>query len=333
MLRLITTVSSLLVTALTVVSAPEAQDLKEWVVPWEKTRPRDPFVDAKNRVWFVGQGGNYVAYLAPTTGEFERYEIDAGTHPHNLVVDRNGLIWFTGNRNGRLVQLDPTNRKLTTYKLPDQSIHDPHTMVFDSSGIIWFTAQQAGVVGRFDPTSGTFRTWSTGENSRPYGIIIDGRGRPWFDLFGTNALGTIDLKTMKLQQYPLPHSDARPRRIGSTADGGIWYTDYVRGTVGRLNPADGKVTEITLPAGRAALPYAMTVDDQNRVWVAETGTRPNRLVALDAKTHRLVDSISVGGGDAPNAIRHMIFHKPTREIWFGTDRNTVGRLRVPERTR
>src|SRR6185437_5440130 len=31
----------------------------EWKVPWEKTRPRDPYVDAKGRVWFVGQEGNY----------------------------------------------------------------------------------------------------------------------------------------------------------------------------------------------------------------------------------------------------------------------------------
>jgi virginiamycin B lyase len=45
-------------------------------VPWEGSRPRDPFVDPKGRVWFVGQQGNYVAYLDPVTGRFERYEVD-----------------------------------------------------------------------------------------------------------------------------------------------------------------------------------------------------------------------------------------------------------------
>jgi hypothetical protein len=25
----------------------------------------------------------------------------------------------------------------------------------------------------------------------------------------------------------------------------------------------------------------------------------------------------------------MVFYQPTREIWYGTDRNTIGRLAVP----
>ena len=39
--------------------------------------------------------------------------------------------------------------------------------------------------------------------------------------------------------------------------------------------------------------------------------------------------VDTEGGAAPNTIRHMVYHAPTREIWFGTDRNTVGRVRVP----
>ena len=27
-------------------------EIKEWRMPWENTRPRDPFVDSQNRVWF-----------------------------------------------------------------------------------------------------------------------------------------------------------------------------------------------------------------------------------------------------------------------------------------
>src|SRR5256885_15764942 len=76
-----------------------ADAVKEWKVPWEKTVPRDPSVDAEGRVWFVGQMGNYVARLDPARGEFKRYEIDPGTYPHDLVVGPHNEIWFTGNRN------------------------------------------------------------------------------------------------------------------------------------------------------------------------------------------------------------------------------------------
>lgn len=313
--------------SLLLLSLASALDVKEWTVPWEGTRPRDPFVDAKGRVWFVGQQGNYVAYLEPKSGKFERYEIEAGTHPHNLVVDRKGMVWYTGNRNGRLVRLDPGTRKLTDYPMPDPEVRDPHTMILDDAGNAWFTAQQAGVVGRLDGASGKIRLWQMGEGTRPYGITFDGAGRVWFDLFGTNQLAMIDPTTMEPRRYPLPEG-ARPRRIGVTSDGAVWYPDYARGFLGRLDPASGKVQEFAMPGGAHSLPYAMAVDDRNRVWVAESGVQPNRLVGFDPGKRAFTDTAEVSGGDAPNTIRHMVFHAPSREIWFGTDRNTIGRLKV-----
>jgi len=323
----------ILATTLSVLALPTpdvapSPDIREWTVPWEDTRPRDPFVDAKGRVWFVGQQGNYVAYLEPGSGRFERYEVDAGTHPHNLVVDAKGMVWITGNRNGRLVRLDPATRKLTNYEIPDPDVQDPHTMVFDRAGNAWFTAQQAGAVGRLDAATGTFRFWRTGAGTRPYGIVIDRAGRVWFDLFGTNQIGAIDQKSMALERYPLPDG-ARPRRIEVTSDGAVWYSDYARGYLGRLDPATRAVQEFAMPSGGRSLPYATAVDDRDRIWLAETGVQPNRLVAFDPRRRAFTETVEIEGGEAPNTIRHMVYHAPSREIWYGTDRNTVGRLRVP----
>jgi virginiamycin B lyase len=319
--------STLVLAAAAGVLAP--LDVKEWTVPWEGTRPRDPFVDPKGRVWFVGQEGNYIAYLEPESGRFERYEIDEGTHPHNLVVDAKGKVWYTGNRNGRLVRLDPDTRKLTNFPMPDPvAVRDPHTMIVDDAGNAWFTAQQAGVVGRLDGSSGKIRLWKTGDGTRPYGIVFGDGGRVWFDLFGTNELGVIDPATMELRRHTLPEG-ARPRRIGVTSDGMVWYGDYARGYLGRLDPASGKVEEFAMPGGARSLPYAMAVDARDRIWLAETGLRPNRLVAFDPRRRAFTDSVAVAGGDAANTIRHMVFHQPTGAIWFGTDRNTVGRVRTP----
>src|SRR3954466_3362919 len=111
-------VSLLTLCPLLVVSAVSAQSptvaplqITEWTVPWEKTRPRDPYLDAQGRVWFVGQEGNYAAYLEPSSGKFKRYEIEKGTNPHNLIVDRGGTVWFSGNRNGRIGSLDAVTGK------------------------------------------------------------------------------------------------------------------------------------------------------------------------------------------------------------------------------
>lgn len=71
----------------------------------------------------------------------------------------------------------------------------------------------------------------------------------------------------------------------------------------------------------------MTVDDRDRLWFVETGPDPNRLVGFDPEAGSFfsLTEIPSGGG----TVRHMVFHGPTRTIWFGTDANTIGRAQVP----
>lgn len=309
------------------VAVGAVSESRTWSTPWDGTRPRDPYADQQGRVWFVGQTGNYVGRLDPRTGTFKRYEIDPGTNPHNLVVDRKGMVWITGNANGRIVRLDPATGKLTTYPMPDPAVRDPHTMVFDRKGNAWFTAQGAAVVGHLSTADGRIRLWKMEPRSRPYGIWMDSKDRPWFDLFGTNKLGTIDPTSGEFRAYTLPNDRTRPRRIAITADDAVWYGDYTRGYLGRLDPRTGAVTEYQLPGGLGALPYAMTLDDRGRIWVAETGVQPNRLVAFDPAAGKFTETVTIAA-DAPNTIRHMTFDPATRQIWFGGDANMIGRVHV-----
>ena len=309
---------------------PVSVPIKEWPVPWRASRPRDPAVAPDGKIWFVGQVGNYLARLDPVSGDFKRYEIDAGTNPHDVIVDATGHPWFAGNRNGMIGRLDPVTGAITRYPMPDPAARDPHTLVFDKQGDIYFTVQQGNFVGHLSTQTGKIRLWQMATpGSLPYGITLDPSGRPWFDLFGTNKIGTIDPVTMALKEYPLPDPKSRPRRIAVTSDGGVWYVDYTRGFLGRLDPATGAVKEWQNPGGRGSLPYGMTVDDADRLWFVETGTQPNRLVGFDPKTERFfsVSPIPSGGG----TVRYMIFDPKTRFIWFGTDLNTIGRAQVPRR--
>lgn len=212
--------------------------------------------------------------------------------------------------------------------MPDASARDPHTMTFDRNGDIWFTAQFTNFVGRLETKTGKVRLLvPSTKNSRPYGIVIDPSGRPWFDEFGTNKIASIDPVTMAITEYPLPNERTRPRRIAVTSDGIIWYGDYTRGMLGRFDPKTRAVREFPLPAGAQSLPYAMASDDRNRIWLAETGVQPNRLVGFDPKTERWISvtPVSQSGG---LTIRHMIYHAPSKALWFGTDANTIGRAVV-----
>ena len=64
-------------------AAAQPPVINEWPVPWERTRPRDPFVASDGRVWFVGQEGHYLAVFDTVSHQFTRYPLDPGTGPPN----------------------------------------------------------------------------------------------------------------------------------------------------------------------------------------------------------------------------------------------------------
>ena len=312
-------------------AAQQAPTIQEWNVPWAQTRPRDPYLDRQGRVWFVGQVGNYVAMLDPTTGQFKRYELAEGAGPHNLIVDDAGLIWYSGNTASHIGRLDPKDGSIKRFPMPDSAARDPHTLVWDKHGDIWFTVQGGNFVGKLTVATGAVRLVPMKTpRARPYGIGIDPSGRPWFVLFGTNKIGTVDPATFELSEYTLPRTDARPRRMAITSDGAVWYGDYAGGMLGRFDTKTKQVQEWPLPAGTSARPYAVAVDDQDRIWVVETGPQPNQFVGFDTRTHQFLPSAAVPSGGG--TVRHMFFDAKDHVIWFGSDANTIGRAQLPSAT-
>lgn len=311
----------------TPLAAADSVALQAWPVPWVDTRPRDPDVDGSGRVWFVGQTGDYVAWLDPASGEFQRHDLPAGAGPHNLVVAEDGGVWYAGNRAAHIGRLDPATGEIVQVPMPDPAARDPHTLAIGPDGEIWFTVQGGNFVGRLDPEMRDVRLIAVPTpDARPYGIVVAPDGRPWFVEFGSHKIGTVDPSTMELREIPLPRTTTRPRRLGLASDGAVWYVDFAEGFVGRLDAATGAVEEWQAPSGERALPYAMAIDDRDRIWFVETGPRPNRLVGFDPSTETFLDPRPIPSSG--NAVRHMVFHAPESELWFGTDGGAIVRARL-----
>ncbi|HEX6983118.1 MAG TPA: hypothetical protein VF181_10190 [Balneolaceae bacterium] len=312
-------------------TSPEAVEasINEWQVPWEESRPRDPYVAPDGDIWFVGQRSHYVAEFDPETETFRKIDLEDGAGPHTVIVDENGWLWYAGNRANHIGKVNPETGEITKYMMPDDnSARDPHTMAFNNEGDIWFTSQGANSVGLLDVETGepTIIPVPT-EHARPYGIIMDeNMKRPWIALFGTNKLATVDPETMELKEIELPVEHSRPRRLAQSSNGMIWYGDYARGYIGRYNPEDGSFKEWKMPSGENSRPYAVTVDSRDRIWLVETGVSPNMFVAFDTETKEFVSSVPVESGGG--TVRHMVFHEPTSSIWFGTDTNYLGRVTI-----
>jgi virginiamycin B lyase len=300
-------------------------DLKEWDVEWGG-RTRDPAVAPDGRVWFVGQAGNYLAVLDPRNGELTRYEVEEGTNPHTLIVDEKGIVWYAGNRNNRIGRLDPATGEIRT--IMSGEARDPHTMVFDGKGHIWFTSQGANRVGRLHMATEKIDIVTPyPEPSNPYGIVMDAQGTPWVALLRVGKVARIDPGTLEVTHFSQSSEESRSRRLEVTADGMIWTGDEARGFLIRIDPASGQTREWPVPGGADARPYAVTKDDQDRIWFSETGPQ-KRLVGFDPKTATFVANIPVSG-----TIRHMFFDPATKQLWFGTDANKVGRIVTGTTTR
>ncbi|HKQ81896.1 MAG TPA: hypothetical protein VJS42_06850 [Steroidobacteraceae bacterium] len=299
-----------------------------WKVPWPNSRPRDPDVDRNGIVWFVGQTGDYVAAFDPKNAQFRRIDLERGTGPHNLILGEDRAIWYSGNRVGNIGRLDPEQGIVVEKIALPAAIRDPHTLIGDGKGHIWFTAQASNTIGRLTLAGHKVDAIAMPTpNSLPYGIVVDASGRPWANLLGTNELATVDPKTLQLERIATPRKEARTRRIAVASDGAIWYTDYAAGHLGRFDPKTRKFSEWALPSGATARPYAMAIDDRQRVWVADSAAQPNHLLAFDMASAKFVADVEIK--DANGAVRHMVFHAPGRALWFGTDTDGLVRVKVP----
>lgn len=309
-------------------AAADDLDIREWQVPYEESRPRDPFAESATSVWFVGQRSGYLANLNATTGEFTQVELKDGSGPHNLIVGSDGIVWYAGNRTRLIGRYDPATGDIEEIMMPDEAARDPHTLIFDDNEEnIWFTVQGGNMMGRLNIESRKVDLiQSRTERSRPYGIKLAPDGSVWVVLFGSNKLAHIDPDTLEHKEIPLPRENARPRRLEVTADGLVWYVDYADGMLGRYDPGSGAFTEWQMPQGQGARPYGMASDSEGRLWMVATGVQPNVFLGFDPAAESFINATEVDSGGG--TIRHMHYHEPSGAVWFGTDTNYVGRAIV-----
>lgn len=308
--------------------ASDTVDIREWKVPYENSRPRDPFAVDENSVWFVGQAGGYIAHLNPKSGEMYKIDLREGEGAHNLIVAPDGIVWYAGNRLGVIGRVDPQTKEIEEIPMPDPAARDPHTLILDEEEEhIWFSLQGANMIGRLTIEDRMVDLVpSQTERSRPYGIKFGPDGSVWVSLFGTNKLANLDPETMELREIVLPREEIRPRRLEVTDDGRVWYGDYMKGVLGVYDPETEKFKEWPMPQGEGAKPYAMAKDGEGRIWMVATGVSPNVFVGFDPKTEKFFSATEVPSGGG--TIRHMHYHAPSGAIWFGTDTNYVGRAVV-----
>ena len=299
-------------------------DIREWPLPTPGSRPHDPMAARDGSLWWSGQLSNKIGRLDPATGRFKEYPVNAVSAPHGLVEDKDGNVWFTGNFRGFIGKLDVKTGEVKEYPLPDPKVKDPHTIVIDHNGLVWFTAQNGNALGMLDPkTEKITLTSPPTRNAKPYGMAVNSKNQVWFVEFGSNKIATI-AGDMGIREYLLPNADTRPRRIAISPDDMVWYTDFARGYLGRLDPATGEVKEWPSPSGPKSQPYGIAAT-KGAIWYAETFAKPNTIVRFDPATEKFQSWPIPGGGDI---VRNMTVGKDGNPVMANSLDNELGLVEV-----
>ena len=108
-----------------------------------------------------------------------------------------------------------------------------------------------------------------------------------------NKVARFDTPTQTFKEWDMP-SGHRPHGLLVDKQGMVWTTG--NGTIGKLDPASGKVVEYKTPSGKdgGGGPHTLVItDDQSAIWF--TLQSGNKVASLDTKTGAIKEYASSGG--------------------------------------
>ena len=178
---------------------------------------------------------------------------------------------------GAIWQLDIATGNYTMHKI--NATHVTQS-VLASDGSLWYIdplgAENNGVVGLYNPAdNSSSRRFVIPEEGIPSGIAIDGNGSLWMPIVsgnGSDKVVKFDPASEEFSSYTIPTPDARPAGITSDRLGNIWFAEAGAGSIAKIDPATGNITEYKPKSSLQALdePVGVFADpDSSDIYISE----------------------------------------------------------------
>jgi virginiamycin B lyase len=130
----------------------------------------------------------------------------------------------------------------------------------------------------------------TPQFARDPGIAPD--GSVYIAVMTGNKVARFDPRAQSFREWDLP-SGHRPHGLLVDKQGMVWTTGNGNGTIGKLDPASGKMTEFKTPSGGGGPHTLIITDDQSTIWF--TLQSGNKVASVDTKTGSIKEYSSSGG--------------------------------------
>ncbi len=185
-----------------------------------------------------------------------------------------------------------------------------------------FVTERAGRVAFFavgPPTTGFLAETSLAPNSEPEGIVYSGNF-VWLTEFGANAIADFEPFVRGVTEYSAGLSPtAYPYGIAEGSDGAVWFTEFGKDKIGRIDAA-GSISEFSAGITAGAGPYSIASDGTN-LWFTERAG--NRIGKLDIGTGRITE-YSAGLTAKPSLAGIAL--GPDNAMWFVESIGKIGRI-------
>lgn len=157
---------------------------------------------------------------------------------YDIKVDSKDKVWVSVFAYGELVRIDPVTEETKAYHAPDSpSIRG---LEVDAQDNVWFGSFNGNSLGKLDPRTGTFTMYHPPTRfAMPYGIAADKKtGKIWFADLNGNNISRFDPNTGEFTEFPIPSDNAAPRFIGLDSKGRVWFTEWMNGKIGVVDPGE-----------------------------------------------------------------------------------------------
>jgi copper transport protein len=169
-------------------------------------------------------------------------------------------------------RLTDIQTQIIEYKLPENA--KPLFPIYDGKNSIWVSDASAPRLWEFSLETKEFTPYSFDGLVTTF-LTQDNKGRIWFTDTPRNQIGFIDIESKQITTKTLPKldpliSENTPLFIKSDFEDNIWITIVNKDRILKYLPDLDKFEEIVLP-GKESLPFALTVDNNGKIWYSATG--------------------------------------------------------------
>jgi streptogramin lyase len=217
-------------------------------------------VDLEGNIWCSGSSvwkfdvkkEQFKEYNIPLPATFPDYSVEtwdhvAGQPPahidasgtfYDIKVDSKDMVWVSVFAFGELIRINPVTEETKVYHAPDSpSIRG---LDVDAQDNVWFASFNGNSLGKLDPKTATFTMYHPPTRfAMPYGITADkNTGKIWFADLSGNNISRFDPNTGEFAEFPIPSPNAAPRFISLDGKGRVWFTEWMNGKIGLIDPGD-----------------------------------------------------------------------------------------------